>query len=94
MGAADSLFRLRQDAWCTLDGASLAPRLCRFRSSKRGSDRRREVKFDRDGGLLQERVLENGRASDAKVSFPGGIADVQEALSGLYDLRRRLPAPR
>lgn len=91
VGATDSIFGLRQTASCTADQA-LQPQTCLFTSKNRGTLKRREVRFDPESGLVRERTLEDGKRKEREHKFADGMADVQEALSGIYLLRRDLPA--
>lgn len=89
VGASDSIFGLRQSASCTVQGADLAPQLCLFTSQQRSELKRREVRFDSATGDVIERRVEDGKRSEKKRNFDGGV---QDALSGLYLLRKNLPA--
>jgi hypothetical protein len=91
LGAADSLFRLRQSASCEVDRTSLALRVCRVATQQRTGDRRREFVVDRSARNVRERLLQDGKPREKVVEFGDGIDRVQEALSGLYLLRARLP---
>jgi len=90
VGASESLFGLRESASCAVD-ESLTPSLCRFSSEKRGGVRRRELKFDSNSGNVRERSLEEGKRVEKEIHFEDGLADVQDALSGLYLLRAKMP---
>lgn len=92
LGAADSLFRLRQTASCVVNKDSLALQICRIATQQRSGDRRREFVVDRDRKVVRERTLQDGKPRERVVDFGDGIDRVQEALSGLYFLRSRLPA--
>jgi hypothetical protein len=92
LGAADSLFRLRQTATCEVDRGSLALRVCRVATEQRSGNRRREFLVDRAGRRVRERLLQDGKPREKVVDFGEGIDGVQEALSGLYLLRTHLPA--
>ena len=88
-GATDSLFGLRQSASCTVQASDLQPQLCLFTSRQRSNMRRTEVRYDTKSGDVVERRLEEGKRTEKKRHFEGGV---QDALSGLYLLRRDLPA--
>lgn len=92
VGPSDSLFGLRQSASCTVDADDLQPRLCLNNTTSRGSQRRKEVRFDEAAGVVRERTLEGGKRNERAHQFTDGMADVQDALSALYLLRRDLPA--
>jgi len=89
VGASDSIFGLRQSASCTVQGAELAPQVCLFTSQQRSELKRREVRFDSKTGDVVERRVEAGKRSEKKRNFKGGV---QDALSGLFLLRKNLPA--
>lgn len=91
VGAADSLFRLRQSATCEVERGSLALRVCRVATQQRTGDRRREFVVDRTARQIRERLLQDGKPREKVVEFGDGIDRVQEALSGLYLLRARIP---
>ncbi len=88
VGASDSIFGLRQTASCTVSD-DLEPQVCLFTSRQRSGMKRREMRFDPNTGDVHERTLENGKRSEKKRHFDGGVQDV---LSGLYLLRKELPA--
>lgn len=92
LGAADSLFRLRQTATCVVERGSFALRVCRVATQQRTGDRRREFVVDRGQQHVRERVLKDGKPKEKVVEFGDGIDRVQEALSGLYLLRSQFPA--
>lgn len=93
VGPSDSLFGLRQSASCTVEveGGDFLPRLCLNTTTTRGSVRRKEVRFDGAAGVVTERTLEEGKRGERALRFEDGLADVQDALSGIYKLRRDLP---
>jgi len=91
VGATDSLLAARQDASCSVD-ETLTPSVCRFMSESRSGVRRRELRFDDKTGMVRERTLHKGKTTEQEVHFDSGLADVQDALSGLYLLRTQLPA--
>jgi hypothetical protein len=90
VGATDSIFGLRQSASCTVQGEALKPEVCLFTSRQRKGMKRREVRYDPATGDVRERVLEDGKRSDKTRNF--GDEGVQEAVSGIYLLRKRFPA--
>lgn len=90
VGATDSLFGLRESASCSVD-ETLTPSLCRFSSEKRSGVRRRELKFDSNSGNVRERTLQEGKREEKEIHFDSGLGDVQDALSGLYLLRSKMP---
>jgi len=90
VGATDSLFGLRETATCSVD-ETLTPSLCRFSSEKRSGVRRRELKFDSSSGNVRERTLHEGKREEKEIHFDSGLSDVQDALSGLYLLRSKMP---
>ena len=90
VGATEALFGVRQSASCLVARDDLAPSRCRFRSKRRGGERLRELTFDRSTGSVEERILEKGRPRSTRAAVGAGET-VQEALSGLYLLRERLP---
>ena len=90
VGATDSLFGLRETATCSVD-QTLTPSLYRFSSEKRSGVRRRELKFDSATGNVRERTLQEGRREEKEIHFDSGLGDVQDALSGLYLLRSKMP---
>jgi hypothetical protein len=89
VGASDSIFGLRQSASCTVQGDDLAPQVCLFTSQQRSEMKRREVRFDAKTGDVLERRVEDGKRSEKKRNFKGGV---QDALSGLFLLRKNMPA--
>jgi hypothetical protein len=89
VGASDSIFGLRQSASCTVQGDDLSPEVCLFTSRQRSGMKRREVRFDSKTGAVRERTLEDGKRSEKTRTFDGGV---QDALSGLYLLRKNMPA--
>lgn len=91
VGPSDSLFGLRQTASCTVEGDDFTPKLCLNTTSTRGSVRRKEIRFDPATGKVRERTLEEGKKREREIRFDDGMVDVQDALSGLYKMRRELP---
>ncbi|WP_373048229.1 DUF3108 domain-containing protein [Vulgatibacter sp.] len=89
VGATDSIFGLRQSASCTVSD-ELSPEVCLFTSRQRKGMRRREMRFDKKTGEVRERTLQDGKRSEKTRKF--GEGGVQDALSGLYLLRKDLPA--
>lgn len=92
VGPSDSVFGLRQTASCTVEGEEFVPRLCLNTTSTRGSVRRKEIRFDPANGVVKERTLEEGKRRERELKFAEGMADVQDALSGVYKLRKDLPS--
>lgn len=90
VGATDSIFGLRQSASCTIDGDTMKPEICLFTSRQRKGMKRREVRYDHATGDVSERILEDGKRRQKTRNF--GDEGIQEALSGLYLLRREFPA--
>ncbi|HEY0840109.1 MAG TPA: DUF3108 domain-containing protein, partial [Vulgatibacter sp.] len=52
----------------------------------------RELKFDSATGNVRERTLVEGKREEKEIHFDSGLADVQDALSGLYLLRSKMPS--
>lgn len=90
VGATESIFQMRSQASCTLED-DLEPSLCRSTSESRGKVKRREVRFDKESGVIQERKLEAGKVDQKKIELEPGLDGMQDALSGLYHLRAHLP---
>jgi hypothetical protein len=62
LNSADSLFRVRADSFCVVERAAMLPVWCRAAYSTRREDRRREVRYDRAAGKVQETLLDGGKA--------------------------------
>jgi hypothetical protein len=91
-GAADGVFRMKSQASCTLE-PSLDPELCRGSFQSRRSIRRREIRFDKESGVIVERSDANGKREQKRIELEPGFERVQDTLSGLYLVRARLPDP-
>lgn len=90
-GAADGIFRMQSQATCTLE-ASLDPGICRGNLKSRRTVIRREVRFEKDDGVVQERHMHNGKLREKRIAFEPGYDGVHDTLSGLYLIRANLPA--
>lgn len=90
-GPADSLFKMQSQATCSL-APSLDPGLCRGNLKSRRSTLRREVRFEKDEGVVAVRHMHNGKLKQNRIEFEPGLAQVHDTLSGLYLIRANLPA--
>jgi len=91
-GAADGVFRMKSQASCSLE-PSLDPELCRGTFQSRRTMRRREIRFDKESGVIVERNDANGKREQKRIELEPGFERVQDTLSGLYLIRARLPSP-
>jgi len=92
-GAADDVFRMKSQASCSLEEASLDPELCRGTFQSRRTLRRREIRFDKETGIIVERNDANGEREQNRIQLEPGFEGVQDTLSALYLIRTRLPEP-
>lgn len=89
-GAADGIFKMQSQATCSLD-TSLDPAICRGNLKSRRSTLRREVRFDKEEGVVAVRHMHNGKLKQNRIEFEPGLKQVHDTLSGLYLIRANLP---
>lgn len=89
-GAADGIFRMQSQATCTLE-PDLDPGICRGDLKSRRTMLRREVRFEKDDGVVHERHMHNGKLREKRIPFEPGFDRVHDTLSGLYLIRANLP---
>ncbi len=89
-GAADGIFRMQSQATCSLE-PSLDPGLCRGNLKSRRSTLRREVRFEKEEGVVAVRQMRNGKLKQSRIEFEPGLKEVHDTLSGLYLIRAKLP---
>jgi len=90
-GAADGVFRMKSQLSCSLEEQTLDPELCRGTFQSRSTSRRREIRFDKETGLIVERNDEDGEREQKRIQLEPGFEGVQDTLSALYLIRARLP---
>lgn len=89
-GPADGIFKMKSQASCRLE-ADLDPGICRGDLKSRRTVLRREVRFEKESGVVHERKMRNGELRERRIALEPGLDRVHDTLSGLYLIRAHLP---